>query len=256
MSISTARDAKRCDTMGFLDEIRKKNKLAKSLVSNGLAPHFDVAVKMVEARMRHESGAQDPIGDARESLAKGLPSTNLNDLRYVAQHEIPVMTLDEQRTASIKAMGAGQTQSERKTSLSMTSPASAEAAADTARQHQGGQVPQGLSSAEIEKVLSENTRFITEQLIEFKTQIASIAATVELLQKDLAGVKQQMQRRVPPVPDAPAFSAGDAGPVQTKEQEAKEEAKRQHPRSPSGKDFKPEDVSIEKMFNYSNKKFD
>ena len=242
--------------MGFLDEIRKKNKLAKSLVSNGLAPHFDVAVKMVEARMRHESGAQDPIGEMQNAMATGLPSTNLRDLRYVVSHETPTMTLDEQRSASIAAMSPTRVLHERQTGLSMTSAASA-AAVSAAAQPQHHHMPQhimnnGLSNTEIEKVLSENTKFITEQLIEFKTQIASIAATVELLQKELADAKRQMHAR--PAPSAPTFSASS---VHNQSVPAHEEKKQASPssRNPSSRDIKPEDVSIEKMFNFSHKKF-
>lgn len=224
--------------MGFLDEIRKKNKLAKSLVSNGLAPNFDVAVKMVEAKMRVESGAQDPIGES-------TPSSVPKDVMAAVQEN---MSLAEQKKASITQFDNSR--------IHKTVDMSVKKQVEEAKRESVASASQNTSGIDVQKILSENTKFITEQFVDFRTQMADLAATMEVMQKEMVAMKRkivQLENR-PAAPSAPVQASTQeevAAPIPSSKPVAKS-----HPRSPSADSgFKPEDVAIDKMFNFSGKKF-
>ncbi|MFA6089277.1 MAG: hypothetical protein WC755_05410 [Candidatus Woesearchaeota archaeon] len=252
--------------MGFLDEVRKKNKLAKSLVSNGLAPSFDVAVKMAEARMRVESGAQDPIESAQQSggLAP-LTSTNVAGLRSAAKGQTKEMSLEEQKKASIMIYRPSAVE-ERKIQAQQTTTQTFPPIQHT--QTTTNEAQEGTKMVDVEKILSENTKFITEQLIDFKSQLGSLIASTENMKQELASVKQDInqlksQPRMQQSNNTDSSeghseahtdaSGGQHFVIQPPHSEHHGDAK-ENPRG-DPKKIDPDSVSIEKMFNFSHKKF-
>ena len=248
--------------MGFLDEVRKKNKLAKSLVSNGLAPSFDVAVKMAEARMRVESGAQDPIESAAQTggLAP-LASTNIAGLRSAAKGQTREMSLEDQKKASIMIYRPSAVEEKKMQAQTQTFP-------QIQQTQTTKETYEGTKMVDVEKILSENTKFITEQLIEFKSQLGSLIASTENMKQELANVKQDINQlksqprmqsnssngssegHSEPHTDA---SGGQHFVIQPPHSEHHGDAK-ENPRG-DPKKIDPDSVSIEKMFNFSHKKF-
>jgi hypothetical protein len=242
--------------MGFLDEIRKKNRLAKSLVSNGLAPSFDVAVKMAEARMRVESGAQEPI----DSKSSQIQTTTLSGLKTAvsssfSKEQEKALSLEEQRKASIMMY---QPQEEQKNKVDTFAPIQAQ-------QNENKKEGMNMGTIDIERILAENTKFITEQLIDFKSQLATMAASIELVKQEVASVKHELGQ-VKSMSRTSNISSQSSEGVSKHHNDssggqhfaiqppAGQQEKKGNPRSDPDK-INPEDVSIEKMFNFSHKRF-
>jgi hypothetical protein len=263
--------------MGFLDEVRKKNKIAKSLVSNGLAPSFDVAVKMAEARMRVESGAQEPIENAggnalASTTISGLKNSVTGSMTQSRYQERP-MTLEEQKRASI--MMYRPTQESAPQRFTPMQPPSVQNDINvnqnnnqTSQMQKEDNEGNNMNTQDFERIMNENTRFITEQLIDFKSQLATISASVEMLKQDLSSVKHDvLEVRTRPGTSDSSPSEGADGVskphtdssggqhfvIHPPEGEHHEEHK-ENPRGDPSK-INAEDVSIEKMFNFSHKKF-
>ncbi len=189
-------------TMGYVEDIQKINKLAKEMLSHGMAKSLDEAVSKAQETLRKSGSIRIDLTDMKQKL-------------------------DEQNQKKEEVIGKEKTDIETG-QVSVEKPA--------------------MPRITWQEAMAKNTNYVVEQLKGHQKAFEQIGNEIIQLKREVQLLKRGQSINTPQNTKEQVINIEE--PAAQQETLAKTPEQESHPKQGS---FKPEDVSIEKVFYFGNK---
>lgn len=209
--------------MSYIEDIQKINKLAKEMLSHGMATSLDEAVSK-----------------AQETLRKSGAITL--DLRDMAQQ------LDEQNQRRKEMFGEERTDPK-------TGQVTVEKPENVVEKNEQVQEPIVEPVKQQERVtwqeaMSKNTKYVVEQFKGYQQMFEQMGNEIVELKREIQALKRNQSQFQVSSQREQVINIDDDAPVQQTQQTVEPVKQESHPKQGN---FSSEDVSIEKVFYFGNK---